>query len=444
MAVKGMSKDYGFYAASQKQCCKYLHENYLSRIFEEKINEISMIGRTENKEKRGSETLTVADYGAADARNSVEIYQDVAKRVNQVCKSNTEKGSVGSQPHLILEIQDLPSNNWNSVRDNCAVYLASKYDKVLAQDLSNPNRCFLDGTIAFKGTNVSINLRPSDFYETENLPVPHSTVDIAFTSISTHWLSERSMRNCKPLICSTFYASPTISKACDKLIFQKASIEDGVRFLCARAQELRPGGKLLMCNQTRLRKHDAASLLDNNSAVSLHWKRIEDKATSGDECLEIASYSAVMEDIQELINEWKENPDLKLNSAAFSPLFPAFVKSLTEWDQCFSHPDVVKSGLVLNRTELKIFDNPYYLKVFGSKTKLSNNCEDISRKNHEFAEQYMSSIMAFGGTALKNAFDGNLELVDKFCQELKAKYLSKNPERYRNDYVNYFCEATKI
>ena len=56
----------------------------------------------------------------------------------------------------------------------------------------------------------------------------------------------------------------------------------------------------------------------------------------------------------------------------------------------------------------------------------------------------MNSIMAFGRRPLENAFDGNIELVEKFCEEVKEKYLSKNPERYRYDYVNYFCEATKI
>ena len=125
-------------------------------------------------------------------------------------------------------------------------------------------------------------------------------------------------------------------------------------------------------------------------------------------------------------------------------MIPCFAKSPDEWNQCFSHPEVIKAGLVLNKTEVRIFDNPYYTKVFGSSNDNSNGSEDISIKNHEFATEYMKSIMAFSHGLLKEAFNGREELVDKFSAELKERYLSKGPERYRNDYVLYFCECTKL
>lgn len=149
MAVKSMSEDYGFYASSQKLCCKYLHENFLSNIFEDKINQITMLGCMDKDDGCGTKTLTVADYGAADVKNSVEIYQDVAERIYQHCKSDTGEENPGSKLHLVLKIQDLPRNKWNAVKDNCNIYLALKYDKILSENLMNYNRDSIDQVTEF-------------------------------------------------------------------------------------------------------------------------------------------------------------------------------------------------------------------------------------------------------------------------------------------------------
>ena len=61
--------------------------------------------------------------------------------------------------------------------------------------------------------------------------------------------------------------------------------------------------------------------------------------------------------------------------------------------------------------------------------------------NKDFADAYLKSILSWGHFVLK-VFQGNKNLEVEFLEELKEKYLSKNPERYRYN-VLYFCEATK-
>ena len=430
-SITNMSKNYGSYAKSQKQCCKYLHDHFLKNILDERIKAIFTDEGNPRETKNGS-ILCFVDYGAADTQNSLEIYEDIFQKVHSFNQLNVDNCGNNRKIHLKLGIQDLPANNWDLVKANITNNIASKFDNALHENLSFNSDIRKDEITEFKGPNLTINFCPSSFYDRETLCLQKDSVDIAFTSISTHWLSSNVIQKYDLNLSNSINANHKSTSPSELQQFIKASTEDGIDFLVARGRELRRGGKLLMCNAITIDFEEAQSLLYKISERSDHAK-------SGKTNERYSSYGAVFDDITCLVNEWNQRPGFDISF----PMVPGFQKSQKEWEKCFANSEVVKSGLVLTRSETRILPNPYFTEIFENTSSITSERKDILKKNKEFADEYMKSIMAWGHNLFMKAFHGNTDLEFQFCEELKEKYFSVNPDRYKHDYVVFFCEATK-
>ena len=435
-SIKKMSNDYGSYAASQRLGCNYLHQNYIKKIMTEKLTKLFSRGSIQN-ETNIIRTINLVDYGAADARNSLDIYEDMILNVASYNQSDNKNCGKNRKVNLLIGIQDLPSNNWDLVKENIQNNLASKYDPILYEKLSKfKSDTSLSELKEFTGTDIAIKLCPSSFYNTVSLAMPKDSVDIAFTSIATHWLSPSVIRKYDLKLSNSIIANSKLSTSFEMQQFMNASMEDGVEFLKARGMEMRSGGKLLMCNATRLTPEEAKAFL-NKAEPNDNL----DKTKFLDDTSIFSTYYAVFEDITSLLKDWSQRPGIEISF----PCIPAFSKSPKEWEKCFAHPDVIKTGLVLERGETRIFENPYFTKAMERRKNdaCPSSAESI-KKNKDFANEYMKSIMAWGHGLFMKAFNGKAELEHEFCEELKEKYFSRHPERYRYDFVMYFCEAAKL
>ena len=188
----------------------------------------------------------------------------------------------------------------------------------------------------------------------------------------------------------------------------------------------------MVCNLARFTSGDAKSSLYNFSDVTSN-------ANTRETNHKYYTYQAIFDDIHSLLNEWKQRPGLKIEF----PLIPGYSKSPKDWENCFTNPKVVKTGLVLKHTEIRIFANPYYQEIIENSTSSISEGKDIQKKNKEFADEYMKSIMAWGHKVFMKIFDGNMDLEFQFCEELKQKFISVNPERYNHDFAVFICEAIK-
>ena len=431
-SIGNMSENYGCYAKSQKQCCKYLHEQYLKNVLDERLRTILM-EKGDSKEASNARHLCFVDYGAADTRNSLEMYEDIIQKVHSFNQFNVESFDKNRRIHFDLGVQDLPGNNWSLAKRNIQNNIASKYDNTLHESLlsfDSDNSTY--EVTEFKGSNLTVTFYPSSFYNTKSLSVKRDAVDIAFTSIATHWLSSDSMQKYDLKLLNSMSPSQKHTTPSELQSFVNASMEDGIDFLVARGMELRNGGTLLMCNLAKITSGDAKSSLNNFSEVT-------NNANTRKTNHKYYTYLAIFEDMHSLLNDWKQRPGIKIKF----PLIPAYSKSPKDWEKCFSNPNVVKTGLVLKHTETRIFANPYYQEIIENSTSSISEGKDVQKKNKEFADEYMKSIMAWGHKVFMKIFDGNMDMEFQFCEELKQKFISVNPERYNHDFAVFICEAIK-
>ena len=99
-SITNMSKNYGSYAKSQKQCCKYLHDHFLKNILDERIKAISTEEGNPRETKNGS-ILCFVDYGAADTQNSLEIYEDIFQKVHSFNQLNVDNCGNNRKIHFL-------------------------------------------------------------------------------------------------------------------------------------------------------------------------------------------------------------------------------------------------------------------------------------------------------------------------------------------------------
>ena len=419
-AVKKMSDSYGLDCPESKMILDYLHQNFLKKMLDERFKTFQRhffktFHLRHSSDSKIERTFCFVDYGAADALNSLGIYEDIIQKVSFLNKSNYQK------INLILGIQDLPTNNWDMVKENIQHNLLSNIsDDLLNEEISKfSSDANVGRSTDFIGSNVTIKFCPSSFYNTLPLSMPTNSVDIAFTDLATNWLSSESIKKYDLKISNAIYAWSKYAKPSEMETFKKAAIEDGIQFLKARGMEMKNGGKLLLSDVSRINPQEAKS-----------YEMLRNYANPYDD-----AGMMVFEDITCLLDEWNQRLG-KSDSFSF-PIFFSYYKTKEEWEACFAHPEVVETGLVLNHGETHVMQNVIFTNLIEKHCHGKNELQI----NKDFADAFLKSILSWGHFVQK-VFQGNKNLEDEFLEELKEKYLSKNPERYRYN-VLYFCEATK-
>jgi len=223
--------EYARFALSQKKLIDKLFKDFLTEDEVERMVERLAPG----------EVFRVADFGAADCKNSVDIY----KMVMQKCGSR----------RLHLSVHDLPGNDWNTARETCEALGFSEKES----------------------SQFQVSFIPGSFYTTM---LPPNSVHLSICCMANHWLSEKvvqkynlSLEHAFAVHCEDFTSEGEVAS------FRRASNEDGLNFLLSRAKELvsKNQGKLVLGNSTRIQ---------------------EDK-----ECVNF-TYKAVFEDLSRLLDKW--------------------------------------------------------------------------------------------------------------------------------------------
>ncbi len=149
--------------------------------------------------------VTVADYGCSEGRNSMSI-------VGNALDLLADRGV--TEPAVLHS--DLPTNNWDG----------------LAANLSGADS-YLE-----KHSNARALFAPRGFFERVTIP---SSVTLGTSGSAAHWLSRQPADLDMP---HSLYRSDAPPTELAKILTQAAS--DWLAFLTARADELQPGGVLLV------------------------------------------------------------------------------------------------------------------------------------------------------------------------------------------------------
>ena len=197
--------NYARYASSQKTLIDNLCQRFLT---EDKVER--MIG-----ELPSGEVFRVADFGAADCKNSADIYRMVMRK----CGSR----------RLHLSVHDLPGNDWETARLTC-------YQLGLRETSS---------------AQYQVTFIPGSFYSPA---LPPNSVHLSICCMANHWLSKEvlqtnnlSLERAFAIHCKEFTSEEEVAS------FRDASNKDGVNFLLSRAQELVENqGNLILGNSTRI------------------------------------------------------------------------------------------------------------------------------------------------------------------------------------------------
>jgi gibberellin A4 carboxyl methyltransferase len=147
----------------------------------------------------------LADYGCSEGRNSLAL---IAQALDLLQRR-------GAKNFTVLH-NDLPTNDWNR----------------LAANLGGPDS-YLAGFPASRAL-----FAPRGFFERVTEP---GTVVLGTSGSAAHWLSQQPAGLDMP---GSLYRSDAPATERDKILAQAAA--DWQRFLAARAEELRPGGVLLV------------------------------------------------------------------------------------------------------------------------------------------------------------------------------------------------------
>jgi len=178
--------------------------------------------------------ITVADYGCSEGRNSMATIRTALTLL-------AARGATGA---LVLH-NDLPTNDWDGLATNL-----SGADSYLRQ--------FPEARALFA---------PHGFFARVTLP---ASVTLGTSGSAAHWLSRQPPRLDMP---RSLYRSDAPPEECAKILAQAAS--DWQDFLSARAEELRPGGVLLVQmlgsdGSTNPVRVSAAALLNLMNDCALH------------------------------------------------------------------------------------------------------------------------------------------------------------------------------
>lgn len=349
--------------------------------------------------------LVVVDLGAADGVNSHEL-------ITALVRQRAGRG-------LHYALVDLPSNVWHIAAkhladmvdgsthpEQFAVIPDARTPRELVGDagtghhLATPDGHFL----AWREASLR-QPRPVTVVSLAGLPIhtgpclPAGTVHIAVSGTAMHWVSGSGG------LASTGSVFPGYRNHLDSVeraAWTEAAARDWTRILQNRAQELAPGGTLVIAVP----------------ASAEPWP-----ARGG-------VYRAISADMDEILARWRGEG--RIGPLAYAAVVvPVWSRTLEEIRAPFGDVGGEYCGLILEKAEIFGLDNPYW--------------DDDPQG---FAENYIRSVGAWGGPLFTRAFA--LEGLDSgpdVLRDLHAALVSRvarNPQRYRWDYDESLIVCRKL
>ena len=339
--------------------------------------------------------LVVADLGAADGVNSHELIRALVR----------ERAGRGLHYTLV----DLPSNVWHiAARHLADIVDGADHPEHFAvlPDAGTPGELISDVGTGHHLATPDDHLRawreaslreprPVTVVSLAGLPIhtgpclPAGTVHIAVSGTAMHWVSDSGG------LASTGSVFPGYRNHADsaeRARWAEAAERDWARILQYRAQELAPGGTVVI-------------------AVPASAEPWPDRG---------GVYRAISADMDEILGQWRDEGRIgPLAHAAV--VVPVWSRTLEEIRAPFGDLGGEYRGLILEKAEIFGLDNPYW--------------DDDPQV---FAENYIRSVFAWGGPLFARAFategvDGGADML----RELRAALASRvalDPQRYRWDY----------
>jgi len=371
-SVEGMAEGgkYARYALSQRRAVRRVNDRFLS----------SSLLKDVCASKPAAHGVNFVDYGAADCLNSIEMYATIST----LAKSHSRQ--------LQISAVDLPTNDWSTARRYCEDYGYHVTDGLVSKTQGD-DKAMIDAPVTIAQVGKS-------FYDQV---MPLGCVDIGVSVMAVHWLSAEALAQHNLSIENSIMAVAGRASEEEMQRFRGASMQDGERFLLARAQELRVGGRLFICIPN-------VGILDN-----------------------------LLSEIEEVLARYCKASGEDTLKRWRAMYIPAYIRSEEDWQALFLRDTVKQSGISLISMETEILENPYYEQAFL--TEISAGKESSSRPPAEiFAHDYMQSAMAPLGRLFQRLFEQ--DEIERFQQELCAR-IAEKPAHYRNDYPIMLLEIEK-
>ena len=198
--VESMTPGYARYALSQKitvdgLCTRFLTSKQLHEMMKENSSSL--------------QPFHVADYGAADCRNSQDFYKSLLEASKRTGRD------------LKISIVDLPGNDWETALRSCEEVGLTK--------------------------NQVEFIKNSFFKQV----LPEGSVDLGFSCMASHWLSKEVVNKYGLSLEKSCSAHTKFTTEDERKLYQAASREDGLNFLISRSKELKPGsGRIIVGSST--------------------------------------------------------------------------------------------------------------------------------------------------------------------------------------------------
>uniref|UniRef100_A0A7C9DKQ2 Jasmonate O-methyltransferase n=2 Tax=Opuntia streptacantha TaxID=393608 RepID=A0A7C9DKQ2_OPUST len=219
----------------------YSRNSSLQKRASDMVKHITMEAIQDVYSSTAPKTLSIADLGCSSGPNTLSFIGDLYQTVEDAYRKTVINGpNYSSPPQLSVYLNDLPSNDFNSI----FMALPDLYQEIFRGSKER------DGKLSpLEGQNrpsLFVAASPGSFYGRLFHP---NFLHFVYSSYSLHWLSkvppgiydEQGKSRNKGCIYICEESPPTIS-----LAYQRQFQEDFSTFLSLRSQELIRGGKMVL------------------------------------------------------------------------------------------------------------------------------------------------------------------------------------------------------
>lgn len=316
--------------------------------------------------------FTLSDMGSADAGTSLSM---IGKAIDAVSKR------VPSAPISVV-YTDQPRNDFNALITN--VYGLGPFET------------YLD-----KRDNVFPLVSGTSFYRQI---MPSNSLNLGFSATAMHWLSNK--------VCNiSNHVQAVGATGAELKAFQDQAHNDWRQILLHRANELKPGGKLVLIN---FGTDAQGRYLGNTGGVNM-----------------FDTFNAIWVsflDAKRITREEYENMTL-----------PQYYNSVEEFSAPLVNPDeaVYKAGLRLDHIDTRIVQCPF--------------AEDFRQHGdaQKFAEAYIPTIRSWNESIFFNALSSERpneerrRIIEDYYESYKSM-VKDNPEGHGMDYVHAYMVISKV
>jgi len=316
--------------------------------------------------------FTISDMGSADAGTSLSM---IGKVIDAVSKR------VPSAPISVV-YTDQPRNDFNALITN--VYGLGPFETYLG-----------------KRDNIYPLVSGTSFYRQI---IPSNSLNLGFSATAMHWLSNK--------VCNISNHVQAVGATGTELkAFQDQAHSDWRQILLHRANELKPGGKLVLIN---FGTDEQGRYLGNTGGINM-----------------FDTFNAIWVsflDAKRITREEYENMTL-----------PQYYNSVTEFSAPLVDPDeaVYQAGLRLDHIDTRIVKCPF--------------AEDFRQHGdaQKFAEAYIPTIRSWNESIFFNALSSERpneerrQIIEDYYESYKSM-VRDNPEGHGMDYVHAYIVISKV